>query len=418
MGGHCPLPTTPEDCNEVFNRMAAQFRDAFAFARQLGVKTCIGTEAPLIVPKAVQERLKAQGKNPADPAVVREVYEAHVPPHHGQPSAGLLLDLDAGRLDVGRQQAGAVQGHGRRHQAGHEAMKNVQAPFQLATAGWVLGPAHDRAAFDDDLPKDIPMSAISRNVGQRKWIRAFGRIAGREKWAIPWLESDGRQGLAGIQLYAGRMRRDAADAAAYGCTGLMGLQWRTDILAPNVSALAQAAWDQSWIANRDAAKSRSLPCDDFYADWALANFGPEAAPGVAKVFTAIDGKVPVATTGGCPVGSLNPDATPWATVAARFAFVDALEKLRLFGPQRGQYRTLRLLAQHVQVLPVVGASALCLGRQGGAGRNHAALGRHLPLSVGIGEHARWVGRGGDHGEPSWLGAAGGAACQPTLAEGV
>ena len=67
MVGHCPQPTTPEGSNEVFNRMAGQFRDAFGFARQLGVKTCLGTETPLTIPKTVQERLKAQGKNPADP---------------------------------------------------------------------------------------------------------------------------------------------------------------------------------------------------------------------------------------------------------------------------------------------------------------------------------------------------------------
>ena len=44
---------TPEDCNDVFNRMAAQFKDAFTFARQLGVKTCLGTEAPLMLPKTL-----------------------------------------------------------------------------------------------------------------------------------------------------------------------------------------------------------------------------------------------------------------------------------------------------------------------------------------------------------------------------
>src|ERR1035437_10043518 len=75
MEGHCPLPVTPGECNDVFNRMALQFRDSFSFARQLGVKTCIGTEAPLTIPKALRERLQAQGKNPTDPAVVREVYE-------------------------------------------------------------------------------------------------------------------------------------------------------------------------------------------------------------------------------------------------------------------------------------------------------------------------------------------------------
>jgi hypothetical protein len=47
------------------------------------------------------------------------------------------------------------------------------------------------------------------------------------------------------QLWAGRMRKDAADARAYGCTGLMGIHWRTRVLGPNVSALAQAAWTQS-----------------------------------------------------------------------------------------------------------------------------------------------------------------------------
>ena len=41
------------------------------------------------------------------------------------------------------------------------------------------------------------------------------------------------------------MRKDAADALNYGCTGLLGIHWRTRILGPNVSALAQAAWDQS-----------------------------------------------------------------------------------------------------------------------------------------------------------------------------
>jgi len=41
------------------------------------------------------------------------------------------------------------------------------------------------------------------------------------------------------------MRKDALDALEYGCTGLMGIHWRTRVLGPNVSALAQAAWDQS-----------------------------------------------------------------------------------------------------------------------------------------------------------------------------
>jgi hypothetical protein len=75
MRGQCPVPSTPEGCNAVFNRTAAQFHEAFSFARRLGVKTCIGSEAPLVLPRALQERIKARGKDPQDPATVREIYE-------------------------------------------------------------------------------------------------------------------------------------------------------------------------------------------------------------------------------------------------------------------------------------------------------------------------------------------------------
>ena len=472
MVGQCPQPTTPEGCNEVFNRMADQFRDAFGFAKQMGVKTCLGTETPLTIPKAVQARLKAQGKDPADPAVVRDVYEATF----RRIMASHPLDYYWLWTSEGWRSTAGNPEHYKTTVAdvklADEALKKAQAPFKLATAGWLLGPKHDRAAFDADLPKDIAMSTLNEELGTIVVDPAFGRIKGRDKWAIPWLESDVYQGLAGVQLLAGRMRRDAADAAAYGCTGLMGLQWRTDILAPNISALAQAAWDQSWkpapvaawqmagaiadfpnvkitgttdellyrtcrydlktikvkvpdgkykvtlkfceaffkepgqrvfdvqlqgrtvVENLDvlakvgqcaaldltfdevaasggeltidliarkslpcisaiavdgpgfssklncggpavgdwqadtAGKPRDLPCDDFYADWALANFGAEAAGDIAKLFTAIDGKVPLAPADGCPVGELSPNATPWSALAAQYAFVDELAKLR------------------------------------------------------------------------------------------
>ena len=75
MSGMSPWPKTPADCNELFNRVGAMLRDTFTFARRLGIRTCIGTEAPLTVPRAVRERLKAAGRNPSDPAVRQELYE-------------------------------------------------------------------------------------------------------------------------------------------------------------------------------------------------------------------------------------------------------------------------------------------------------------------------------------------------------
>jgi hypothetical protein len=100
-----------------------------------------------------------------------------------------------------------------------------QAPFQLATCGWVLGPQQDRALFDKVLPKHVAVSCINREVGRTPVDRGFADVQGRGKWAIPWLEDD--PALTSPQLWAGRMRRDAADARRYGCDGLLGIHWRT-----------------------------------------------------------------------------------------------------------------------------------------------------------------------------------------------
>jgi hypothetical protein len=127
-------------------------------------------------------------------------------------------------------------------QAAIEAAKSVKSPFVLATCGWVLGPPKDRAMFDNLLPKGMPLSCINRNVGVAPVETGFARVKDRPLWAIPWLEDD--PALILPQLWVGRMRRDAADALAYGCTGLLGIHWRTRVLGPNVSALAKAAWDQ------------------------------------------------------------------------------------------------------------------------------------------------------------------------------
>jgi hypothetical protein len=63
---------TVAESNALFERMGEVLRDSFTLARQLGIKTCIGTETPLIIPSQVKERLRQAGKNPDDPAVCRK----------------------------------------------------------------------------------------------------------------------------------------------------------------------------------------------------------------------------------------------------------------------------------------------------------------------------------------------------------
>ena len=246
MGQWLPHPTTPDAYNAVFNRAAAQTKAAFQQARRLGVKTCMGTETPLTVPKAVADRLKAQGKDPKDLAVIQQLYEGMFQ------RVANTCDLDyywfwtpEGWTWDGTKPAD-IAATTNDLAAAIAARKKVNAPFQLATCGWVLGPQQDRALFDKILPKEMPVSCINRQVGNTPVEEGFASVSGRGKWAIPWLEDD--PGLTAPQLWVGRMRRDAADALRYGCDGLMGIHWRTRVLGPAVSALAQAAWEQeSWI---------------------------------------------------------------------------------------------------------------------------------------------------------------------------
>ncbi len=259
MGDSLPRPTTPEQNNAVFDRTADMLNTAFTSAHALGVKTCVGTETPLTIPAAVKEHLKSQGKNPDSIEVVREVYQGMFQrisraypidyywlwtPEGWTWGGNSDADLKATMSDI---------------QAALSALDALKNPFKLATCGWVLGPAQDRKALDKILPKDSPMSCINRTVGHSPVEPSFAGITGRPKWAIPWMEND--PVLTAPQPWVGRMRYDAADAKRLGCTGLLGIHWRTKAMAQNVAALADAAWDQSWVPADFNGPEKNLPKD-------------------------------------------------------------------------------------------------------------------------------------------------------------
>ncbi len=242
MGDFIPGPQTPEESNAVFDRTGAMLREAFAFGRSLGIKTCVGTEMPLTIPEPVKNRLQGKGLDPKNPNVVKEVYKglfSRIRQAYPLDYYWLWTDENWTWSDADEK---TIQGVVDDTRIALAAAADAQVPFALATCGWVLGPPSDRVLFARILPNEVAVSCINREVGKAPVDPMFGRIVGRSKWAIPWLEDD--PALTSPQLWAGRMRKDAVDARAYGCDGLLGIHWRTRALSPNIGALAAAAWEQ------------------------------------------------------------------------------------------------------------------------------------------------------------------------------
>jgi len=254
--GHRPIPKTPEGCNEVFNRTAVMLRDVFSYGRNLGMKICVGTETPLTIPSVVQAHLREKGLDPNKQEVRQKVYEGMFTRiKRAYPIDYYWLWTPESWTWHGAPQH-EVEATARDIQTALAAWNKIGKPFGFGTCGWELGPKQDRGLFDKILPKDASMSCINRNIGFNWVDQEFLRIKDRPKWAIPWLEDDGVLVLP--ELWAGRTRRDAADALSYGCTGLMANHWRSKILSPSIASLAMAGWSQDgW--NPDVGKRAQVP---------------------------------------------------------------------------------------------------------------------------------------------------------------
>ncbi len=272
-----PQPWNAEDARTLFARAADVLRDAFTFARRLGTKTCAGTETPLVVPKAVADRLSQAGRRLDDLETTQLLYEGmfrRIAQTYPLDYFWLWTPEGWTWEGVKDEEVRATVEDLRRAIL---AAQKVKAPFSLATCGWVLGPPQDRTLFDRELPKDVALSCINRTVGHSPVERGFAAVKGRPAWAIPWLEDD--PSLTSPQLWVGRMRRDAADARRYGATGLIGIHWRTRVLGPNVQALAQAAWRQDWPQGPPAVEG---PVGGYPLVRAAANIAGAAEPAVYR----------------------------------------------------------------------------------------------------------------------------------------
>jgi hypothetical protein len=317
----------------MFNRYGDMQQAAFGHARRLGIKTCVGTETPLGVPKLLAEKLGEQGMKADDSATIRRLYEGTFlrlmrkirPDYYGFCTPEVWLGMQPGcpgweitttanvERDLGLAEAAA---------------KAVQAPFGMATAGWRLGTREDPMWIDQRVPKSWATSSINTGLGRDPVEKSYGTITGRPKWAITWAEDDETAGAHcctcwDLQLWAQRVFTDSAEAFRYGCDGMMAIHWRTAAVAPNLTAQAQAGWEFVRAGATAPADNQKPAMDSFWADWGRGLFGGDAGAETGRLIQRFDG-------GHLAINALvNGGAnTTDAGIAAFFAPLQAMELLR------------------------------------------------------------------------------------------
>jgi len=348
------LPTDGQNCNEVFARSGRMLKTAFTHARHLGASTAVGTELPLGLepkgpevdydwirgmPPLLNKRLTSLGKDPRDPSTIKAIYKGifeRIKRTHPLDFYWLWSWEVWSMHGVSDAQIDAFKNE---MKIAYQALEEVNAPFKLALAGWIIGTEDNPAEFDDTLPAQTPFYGL--------WDEAQGMeelSADRVKWAATWLEED--WGLIQPQLEAHRVYADVRAALDKGCDGLIAKHWRTRILGANIGAMKDLLWVYGPTGKplkRGLPSSKDDWLDEFYGRWATRQFGPEVGPGVAEILAGIEKQGESGSGALDPVlgwdsdledggngapGAIVPNPKAWSDERSKFEFVAQLEKLR------------------------------------------------------------------------------------------
>ena len=328
-------PKSEEAATAMFNRYGDLQKEVFGQARRLGIKTCVGTELPLGIPKGLASRLEAKGMKPDEPEVTRRLYEGtflrllrRMPiDYYWLWTPEVWLGMEPGCQGWEMTTRANVE---RDLLLAEAAAKTVQAPFCLATAGWRLGTRDDALWMDQRAPKSWPTSSINTDVGRAPVEKHYGAMRDRPKWVIGWAEDDDAAGAHcctcwDLQLWVERMLVNSSDAFRYGCDGMMAIHWRTAAISPNITALARGTWDLDGTnsAGASAGDGKVPGMDAYWADWGRGMFGGDAGADIGRALQKFDGghlQINALITGGAK--------TTDATISEFFAPLHEMELLR------------------------------------------------------------------------------------------
>ncbi len=168
----------------------------------------------------------------------------------------------------------------------HQILQEIAPQVRLIVSGW----GGDRwmrftdfyEGLDKTLPRDIVFAALD-NIDptyEPNVSAVYGRLSpDRERWPIPWFESDGggtRRDQWGPQPNVFAFAPLLADARAKGCQGILGIHWRTRAVEEVAAFTFRWAWEPD------------LTPEAFFRRFSAACYGPELAEPMARIHIQLE----------------------------------------------------------------------------------------------------------------------------------
>ena len=305
------------DSNRVVQIEQDILRDALAYARQRGLRTCLGFE------------INADPTNPRDREVFLKRFnrlldqyptldfiwlwqpetqgaQGYATRSHAHPLRDLFVpgssleNYGLARREVFRRVVEDARGERPFYQDTEEgrsararegarleqfarlalrALAHRRQPPRLAISGWGgderLLSAEYYDGLDRLLPPDVAFSSLDHIWPRPRIDRAYAALpAQRERWPIPWLELDGDQWHP--QPYVHTYAAMARDAQQSGSQGILGIHWRTRDLEENFAFLVDYAWQPG------------LTAEEFFRQYARRAYAPAIAEAMASIHAELD----------------------------------------------------------------------------------------------------------------------------------
>ncbi|HUY15402.1 MAG TPA: hypothetical protein VMX16_17500 [Terriglobia bacterium] len=226
--------------------------EAFRYAKQLGIRTGVGFE-PYQIPDEIFRAAPPEAhyvpKNPNIPGpridpestAAKDILEARLGRLlQAYPTVDYVWLWEDEQMNWASQKGNVPLSVTPFKQA-HDFLKRHAPEKRMVLSGWG-GVVRHFAYFHKALPEDVIFSSLNDNLGWDPVSEEYGKLEGRERWPIPWLEDDPAMWLP--QFHVRRFVRDMDLAEKYGCQGLMGIHWRHRIMDADAGFQSRYSWQK------------------------------------------------------------------------------------------------------------------------------------------------------------------------------